>query len=832
MTTTLPAPAPAPAAAALGAAPRWKSSYHLEIFAISASVLLTEISYTRVVSFKLFYYYVYLVIGLALLGLGAGAVLVAVSRKLRNLSIDVVLFWSMALGAAVTIIAYAVVAAMRIDTLAVWKYGTWGSAKNLGLILAVCVLVFVSFVGPGVAIATLFSRRADSIGGLYAADLAGAALACATVIFAVSKLGAPATIMLAASVLAAAAFWVALRIPTPLALGAGLLLGVGVLLTAAPQLLPTQVVDASKPFVKPAHPAIFSAWGSVFRVDVAPAAGAPNVLNLYHDGILGAGIYRWNGKRSFLSVYDFPQDSRSIPFSVLGAPPTREAIIGAAGGHEVLASLYFRAKHVDAVELNPVTVDLVRNRLAGFDGHLAQNPAVNYINADGRSYIAHTSQRDDLIWYPAPDSYAATNSALSSANVLSESYLYTTNAMVADLQHLKERGIFVAQFGEDDNVHDLRTTRFVATARQALSELGVSNPVDHVMVAETQTHFLGSIPSSTILVSLRPFTTAQVDGFLKAVRRVPQTSTLYAPGQSVRSNPVNSVVSLSNGQLDSFYKAFPYDVTPTYDNNPYFWHFARFGTVISHYADSLNSLDREDSIGERVLLLLLALSVIAASAFLLLPFIRVRETWAKMPAKRWSWVFFAGVGLGFIFFEITLMQLLNLFLGFPTYALTVTLAALLFFTGVGALMSRRVVHTQRAIPVLLAVVTGLGFFYLFGLSPLTNAMLSLPLAARIIATFVFLAPLGVCLGMFMPLGLRLVSGGGETGRMYVAWGWAVNAFASVIGSALATILSMEFGFDVVLGLGMAAYVVATAAWVMLSRRIAPPGVHVSPAGLG
>jgi hypothetical protein len=343
---------------------------------------------------------------------------------------------------------------------------------------------------------------------------------------------------------------------------------------------------------------------------------------------------------------------------------------------------------------------------------------------------------------------------------------------------------------------------------------------------------LGSIPSSTILVSLRPFTPTQVNSFLSAVRRVPQTSTLYAPGQSVRANPVNSVVTLSNGQLESFYRAFPYDVTPTYDNNPYFWHFARFGTVISHYADSLNSLDREDSIGERVLLLLLALSVIAALAFLLLPFIRVRETWAKMPAKRWSWVFFAGVGLGFIFFEITLMQLLNLFLGFPTYALTVTLAALLFFTGVGALMSRRVVHTQRAIPVLLAVVTGLGFFYLFGLSPLTNAMLSLPLAARIIATFVFLAPLGVCLGMFMPLGLRLVSGGGETGRMYVAWGWAVNAFASVIGSALATILSMEFGFDVVLGLGMAAYVVATAAWIMLSRRIAPPGVHVSPASLG
>jgi hypothetical protein len=73
--------------------------------------------------------------------------------------------------------------------------------------------------------------------------------------------------------------------------------------------------------------------------------------------------------------------------------------------------------------------------------------------------------------------------------------------------------------------------------------------------------------------------------------------------------------------------------------------------------------------------------------------------------------------------------------------------------------------------------------------------------------------------MFMPLGLRLVSGNGETGRTYVAWGWAVNAFASVVGSTLATILSMEFGFDVVLGLGMAAYAVATAAWIIMSARV-------------
>jgi hypothetical protein len=817
MTTTLTS---GPAAAS-DRATGWRWSHHAEIMAISVAVLLIEISYTRVFSFKLYYYYVYLVIGLAMLGLSAGAVLVAVSARLRRLSTDAVLFWSMAFGAATTIAGYAVICVVRINTLSIWQYGTTGSIKSLVLILVVCLCVFLSFLGPGVAVATLFSRETKAIGGLYFADLAGATLACATVVLAVSDLGAPATIMLAAAVLAGGAFWVAVRLRVVLATAAGVVLAAAVVFTVAPQLLPTQRIDASKPFVTPAHPALYSAWGSVFRVDVAKAPGAPNVLNLYHDGTLGATIYRWNGKQSFLSTYDFPHDSRSIPFSVLGTPPTHEAVIGAAGGHEVLASLFFQAKHVDAVELNPVTVDLIRNQFANFDGHLAQNPAVNYINGDGRSYLARSSQQDDLIWYPAPDSYAATNSALASANVLSESYLYTTNALVANLQHLTSRGIFVAQFGEDDNVHDLRTTRFVATARQALSQLGISDPTDHILVAETQVHFLTAIPLSTIVVSRAPFTPQQVSAFVAAVQRVPGSSILYAPGETVPPNPVNTVVTVSDAQLGSFYSGFPYNVTPTTDNDPYFWHFARFGTVVSHYTTSLNSLDREDSVGERVLLLLLALSLIAAAGFLLLPFIRVRQTWSRMPSKRWSSVFFAGVGLGFIFFEITLMQLLNLFLGFPTYALTVTLAALLLFTGIGALLSPRIARPRSAVPKLLGAVVVLGIFYLFGLTPVTNGLLSLPLAARIAFTFVLLAPLGLCFGMFMPLGLRQVSGDGDTGRAYVAWGWAVNGFASVVGSALATILSMAFGFDVVLILGMAAYAVATAAWMVLSGRVGP-----------
>ena len=54
-------------------------TYSVEILLISFAALLLEISYTRIVSYKLFYYYTYLVIGLALLGIGSGGVFVFVT---------------------------------------------------------------------------------------------------------------------------------------------------------------------------------------------------------------------------------------------------------------------------------------------------------------------------------------------------------------------------------------------------------------------------------------------------------------------------------------------------------------------------------------------------------------------------------------------------------------------------------------------------------------------------------------------------------------------------------------------------------------------------------
>ncbi|HSO94898.1 MAG TPA: hypothetical protein VLV81_02540 [Acidimicrobiia bacterium] len=784
-----------------------RRAHYAEIFLVSFAALLLEISYTRVISFKLFYYYTYFVIGLALLGIGCGGVLVTVSNRLRRAATDTILIWSLLLGALSVALGYVVLTYTSLDTFAIWHYGTRGSFKNLALLLLIAVALFAPFIAVGVIVSTLLGRHPEKVGRLYFADLVGAGLALAIVIALLNWIGPPGTIFLAGAILAVAGLRIMARRGSPAIVVATLLIAALAVSVIAPIALPDPKLETSKADQFPSN-AIYSKWNPIFRVDVFQF---PGKRTLYHDGLVGSSIYQWDGKNASLKGFGFDTDLRALPFATLGSPPRNDLIIGAAGGHEVLTSLYFKAGHTDAVELNPATYSLITDRYASYAGHLATHPTVNYVNGDGRSYLARSSHDYKLIWYPAPDSYATGNAATAGAFVLSESYLYTTNALKDSFKHLEPGGIVTTQFGEVDfDKKPNRTTRYVSTARAALADVGVHDPSSHILVATTPSGgggiFGGSI--STILVKRSPFTAAEVAAFVAKVHQIPGSIVRYAPGHP-QFNSVTKVATASSAQLDSFYGSYPYNVKSISDDDPFFWHFRTFGNVIRNITHSINNRDREDTVGERVLLLLLAIAALLAAVFLLLPFFAIRKDWHELPLKGRSAVFFASLGFGFIFFEVTLIQRLTLFLGYPTYSITVTLMSLLVFLGVGAFLSPRLQpRAERALPRLALLIAALTAFYLFGLPHLTDAALGLPLAARVPIAFVVLAPLGMCLGLFMPLGLGAVADLSTHPTEYVAWGWAVNGFASVIGSVLATILAMTFGFHIVLVVALAIYLLA------------------------
>jgi hypothetical protein len=174
-----------------------------------------------------------------------------------------------------------------------------------------------------------------------------------------------------------------------------------------------------------------------------------------------------------------------------------------------------------------------------------------------------------------------------------------------------------------------------------------------------------------------------------------------------------------------------------------------------------------------------------------------------------------------MFLEVCLIQRLTLFLGYPTYSLTVTLFSLLVSTGLGSLLSERYVpYRDQAYAALIGALVVLVVFYRFGLTPIVTHGVGWPMGVRAAVTIVCLTPLGLCLGAFMPLGLRTVAAVTPYHEQYVAWCWAVNGFFSVVASVLATILAMTAGFNQVMLIGLAIYLVGVAAIV----RIPAPAV--------
>ena len=754
--------------------------FYPEIFLISLAMILFEIAYTRIFSFKLYYYFTYPIIGIALLGIGSGGVFLAIIPRLRNVSPERSIVICSLIAGIATLIGYFVVALVQLDMLHL------AHLVQVLKLTALCLCLFTPFLMAGIVIATLFASRPGDVNRLYFADLLGASLGCAACIPLIYLLTPPGCVIASGFIFVVAGLRLGAATSRPLFWVGGSIAVALLAATAFSSRLPDPVVDVSKGDWE-SKDRLFSQWSPIFRVDVIPQSKDLDLI--LHDGLPGSGLHRFNGDAAAQKQLD-TDAARSYPFRVLKKAP-RVLIIGAAGGHEILASLHFGAAHVTGVELNPVTVSLLTKHFADYSGHLADNDRVTLVNTDGRSFIKRSGAKYDLIWFVAPDSYSAMNAATSGAFVLSESYLYTTGMIRESLEHLTEDGVVCMQFGEVDfEGKPNRTARYLGTARTAFQEIGVADFGNHVLLATTPGWPVRTF--SVILLKGTPFTAEEVGRFVENAIVSPGSAVPYASGLP-HDAVADKVIVLQEPELGRWYDAYPYDVGPITDDSPFFWHFTRFRDAIG---GARSEYDWEIGTGERVLLILFAFVTVFASVFLLLPFVMIRDTWARTPHKLPAAVFFAAIGMGFMFFEVTLIQRFTLFLGYPTYSLTVTLFSLLIFTGLGSLMSAQYHgYRNRAVVLLLGLILMMTLLYQFALGPVVERCIGFGLPLRIALAVLFMAPLGFSLGAFMPLGIGTIAVASGGSKEFIAWGWAVNGFFSVISSVLATLLSMTIGFQ-------------------------------------
>jgi Spermine/spermidine synthase domain len=778
----------------------------LTAFVIGFVSLTLEIAYTRVISFKLFYYYTYFAIGLALLGLGASSAVVSLSTRVRSLD-PIRLVQLVAPAAAVVGLAgYATVARIPTDTNLIWAGSAGQAAGQVARLAVLSVSLTAVFFAVGLLMASLFVAEAGNVRRLYFWDLTGAALGCLVAVPLQASIGPPAMIL--ASIVALAGLGVVAAAMTRVRFGVSVAILVAVVIGSfgADQL---KVRTDQTKTLRDRDEIAGGDWGPVFRVDAVQGFG--DLFILHHDGLWGSAIWRYDGTPA--TTDKFLTNNRQIPFAAAGGEAPRVLIIGAAGGHEVQASLFYGAGQIDAVELNPVTVSLLRGEFADYSGNLTSRPNVNYVEGDGRTFLARSGDEYDLIWFVAPDSYAAANAATSGAFVLSESYLYTEEMIESAYDHLSPDGVIVAQFGDRNFAErPMRTARYFVTAREALGDRIDDFAAHAALVYERgQTQFE---TISTIMLFRSPVDERIAARIQDSVAKVPTASTLYLPGVAREAGVVTDLITLPHAEVDRIVADYPLDISAIDDDRPFFWHFTGFGSVLTDWQRSFE--DAEIAIGERLIVVLVALAAVIAAVLLWLPFAVRRSGRASFPGRLRLFVYFAALGLGFMFIEISMIQRFALLLGYPTLSLSVSLFTLLIATAVGARLSEIVrAIRSRALPAATGLLIVLAALYLAISDPLTETALAWPQWARIAIVIGLLLPIGLLLGLFLPSGMDAVVEAAEAGERdrgrVVAWCWAVNAFFSVLGASLTTIVSMTWGFDRAVLAGLVLYVVAAAA---------------------
>jgi hypothetical protein len=482
----------------------------------------------------------------------------------------------------------------------------------------------------------------------------------------------------------------------------------------------------------------------------------------------------------------------ALPYQL--RPGGRALVLEPRGGLDVWVALSQGAASVVAVESNRLLVQAA--------GSVYQDPRVQVVSEEGRSYARRSHEMFDVVQLSLSDGYRPVTSGAYS---LGERYDLTVEAFQDYLARLRPGGLLVVErWLQLPPSEELRAG---ATAVEALRRAGVADPAAQLAVLRDWQLGLILVKNGTLtpgeLAAIRSFATARSLDLVA----LPGLTEGEANQYNVLDEPVYYRAFrdlLADAQ--ALYAAQPYAVRPPTDDRPFFFHFFKWGQTKAVLQQLGKTWQPWGGSGYFVLVALLAVAAVASAVLIALPLALKKDRERRGPRGLRGRVlaYFGLLGLGFLFVEIPLLQRFILFLGQPIYAFTAVLAALLLFSGLGSLAAPRL-PLRWTLPLLVAAI----LLYPFALPPFFRALLGAPLAARLLATGLSLAPLGFLMGTPFPGGLAWL---GQRAPGLVPWVWAVNGCTSVLASIMAAMIALSAGFSWVLAAAAVAY---AGAWLVL-----------------
>jgi predicted membrane-bound spermidine synthase len=753
------------------------SHLYLGVALTTLATLLLELTLTRIFSVVFYYHFAFLAISIALFGLGVGGVFSYVVagwkaplfRKLGHLSTINSLF---------VLVAVAVVVAQKEQP----------GAGGLALVYFGTSLPFFL---SGTIVSLAISETVERVDRVYFFDLLGAATGCLLLVPFLNHFGGPRTVIFVAVFFAAAGAiwhsmagsiaWRAASVALALALFAS------AFFSATDNLIAIRYAKGQK--LKHED---FVQWNSFSRIAVRG-------YMILIDADASTGIASFDFER--LSARDrhlLLEDGPALPYAL--RPGAKTLVIGPGGGWDVARALASGSHDITGVEINPIIATTVmRQRFAMLSQGIYLRPDVRIYIEDGRSFVRRSQEKYQVLQATLVDTWAST---AAGAFALSESNLYTTDALRDYLLHLTDDGVVAfTRWGLDPPRESLR---LVSLAMAALPQLGETEPWRHIIVGRA-----GSVQGwgalDTVLISRKPFSAADL-GRARAAMAAASMQPVYFPGERL---PNQFTELLRSPDPAAYQRRYQYDISPVTDNRPFFFYTVQPRDVLGFLAHaSRTSADFKINRAVPLLYALMAISVLATGIILALPPMLLRARLPRQKGVRAFLLYFLAIGAGYILIEVALIQKFVLFLGHPTYALTVVIFSMLVSSGLGSYFSRRILgDDQRRLYRALMLIAVLVALLAAMVTPVLAAGVGLPLAWKFAITVLLISPAGFVMGMPFPTGLKRLE---AWHKPSVRWAWSLNAAASVLGSVGALVCGIYLGLVQTLLAGGLLYLAALA----------------------
>lgn len=796
--------------------------YLLTIAVVSGSALAYEVLLLRLFSIIQWHHFAFMIISLALLGYGVSGVFLALARAFVSRHFFWVIMLNLLLLGLAMPLSFMAAQALPFNPAELlwdpWQMLYW---------LAVYLLLGIPFFFAANIIGLSLYQFRQGITTLYAADLLGAALGSLGIIALLFILMAEQILLLLPCLVLIAGLLVSPPVETRghkrrgwqgalLAVAAMMVLLLpGVLqLNISPYKSLSQLLNVPQTRVIEQYSSPQGLLSVVESPSVplrhAPGlsissdARLPEQLAVFSDGGAMTAINRFEGDGD--NLHFLGQTTSALPYQLREF--NEVLVLGAGAGSDVLQARLFGAARIDAVEQNPQMIGLLQRDYAEFAGGIYDLPQVNLHQSEARAFVTKSDRQYELITLSLIDA-AGVSSGLYS---MTESYLYTVEAMQQYLAHLQPGGYLSLTRRTALPPRDM--PRLVATAVDAMQQTDKASPAQSLLL-------IRSWQAATLLVKNGAITAAEI-AKLKQFCRQNNFDLAYYPG--IEPDEVNryhrlrqpylyqAVTALTGPGHDAFIDNYKFNIQPATDDRPYFSQFFKWRTL-----SEIISLLEQGSVfllesGYLLLLAALIQAVLASALLLLLPL----WLWQRRPGRRAgpldkkSLLYFFALGLAFLFVEIAFIQKFILILQHPVYAVTVVIASFLLAAGLGSYVSGRLsglAPRQRVTGAVIGISL-LSLLYLSFFGAISAFLIQLPDLPRYLLAIALILPLGFCMGVPFPTALSLL---GRQHADMIPWAWGINGFASVMSPILATLIAMQFGFSVLIAVAVVLYLLV--AWL-------------------